>query len=244
MSVIGLFSPKGGVGKTAAAVNLSYLAAEGGGNVLLWDMDPQGASTFYLSGRVGGSVSLKKLLKGASALDYVEDTPYPRLHLLPSRFANRKMDVMLDRVRKPGKRFSRIFKPIRKEFTWVFLDCPSNMSLVSESMFRVVDFILVPIVPTTLSLRTYESLIAFFLSKKLENKLIVPFFSMVEKRKKMHREIMEMLRARDGRILASPVPFLSDIEKMGHYKKPLPAFRRSSPAVEAYRNLWKECRTL
>ena len=48
MTTLALYSNKGGVGKTAAAVNLAYLAAQSGKSTLICDLDPQGASTYYL----------------------------------------------------------------------------------------------------------------------------------------------------------------------------------------------------
>ena len=48
MTTLALYSNKGGVGKTAAAVNLAYLAARSGKNTLICDLDPQGAATYYL----------------------------------------------------------------------------------------------------------------------------------------------------------------------------------------------------
>lgn len=47
MRILASYNIKGGVGKTAAAVNLAYLAAADGRRVLLWDLDPQGAATAY-----------------------------------------------------------------------------------------------------------------------------------------------------------------------------------------------------
>lgn len=242
MRVIGLYSFKGGVGKTTTAVNLSFLAAERGDRTLLWDMDPQGASSYYLGSYSEAAMSMKKILAGKiSASEYVIETPYPNLYMLPSRFANRKMDIQLNRVSKSRKQLTQVFTALKKDFAWIFLDCPSNISLTSEAIFRIVDYLLVPIIPTTLSLRTYESLIAFFLSKKLKRELIVPFFSLVERRKKMHRDIMDVLRARDSRILGNVIPSLSDIEKMGLYKRPLFTYRHCHNADEAYRCLWDEC---
>jgi len=53
MKVIASYSIKGGVGKTAASVNLAYAAAKAGYKTLLVDLDPQGASSFYFrTGRV------------------------------------------------------------------------------------------------------------------------------------------------------------------------------------------------
>jgi len=47
MIVFGIYNIKGGVGKTAASVNLSYLSSLEGNKTLLWDLDPQGSSSFY-----------------------------------------------------------------------------------------------------------------------------------------------------------------------------------------------------
>ena len=48
MVTLALYNLKGGVGKTAATINLAYLAAKEGYKTLIWDMDPQGSSSFYL----------------------------------------------------------------------------------------------------------------------------------------------------------------------------------------------------
>ena len=48
MVTIALYNLKGGVGKTAATINLAYLAAKEGYKTLVWDLDPQGSSSFYL----------------------------------------------------------------------------------------------------------------------------------------------------------------------------------------------------
>ena len=59
MKILASYNIKGGVGKTAAAVNLSYCAALTGARVLVWDLDPQAATTFYFR--------VKPKLKGGKA---------------------------------------------------------------------------------------------------------------------------------------------------------------------------------
>ena len=54
MKVYATYNIKGGVGKTSAAVNLAHLAALDGHNVLLWDLDPQGAATYMFRVRPEG----------------------------------------------------------------------------------------------------------------------------------------------------------------------------------------------
>jgi len=69
MRIFATYNIKGGVGKTATAVNLGYLAAKDGYRVLLWDLDPQGAASFLfrIKPRVKGGG--KALIEGTRSID-------------------------------------------------------------------------------------------------------------------------------------------------------------------------------
>ncbi len=243
MITVGLYSIKGGVGKTAAAVNLAYLAAAGGGRTLLCDLDPQGSSTFYFRHQQGLPVSTKKLLKGKTELqELIKRTDYEHLDLLPSDWTFRKLDLVLSGMKRSKRRLRELLEPLEEVYEWVFLDCPPGISIVSENVFRAVDILLVPLIPSTLSLRTYGELVEYFERKELATSAIVPFFSMVERRKKLHRECMEKLADGVDRVCRSVIPYLSDVEWMGVRMKPVVVFRPSSPASEAFRSLWAELR--
>jgi len=87
LKTIGIYNIKGGVGKTATAVNLSYLASMTGYKTLLWDLDPQGASTFYFHKKQGINLSLKKIISGkGDVTDIVKKTDYINLRIIPSDF--------------------------------------------------------------------------------------------------------------------------------------------------------------
>jgi cellulose biosynthesis protein BcsQ len=124
----------------------------------------------------------------------------------------------------------------------MFLDCPPNITIVSENIFRAADHILVPFIPTTLSLVAFEKLLEFFNEEGLDGKHIHAFFSMAEVRKRMHTDIMGKMLSEDGRFLRTAIPFLSDIERMGIDRAPVVHSKPYSLAARRYRELWEEIR--
>jgi cellulose biosynthesis protein BcsQ len=229
------------VGKTATCVNLAYLAAETGKPTLLCDLDPQGAASYYFRIKPAKKHSGKKILKNKKKLDInIKGTDFDNLDLLPSDLSYRNLDLILDRVKKSKSRLQEILASYQGEYEYIFLDCPPNITLVSENVFRAADTLLVPIIPTSLSVLTYEKLTSFFKKHRYQRSKIISFFSMVEKRKKMHQELMVEMRQLNNPFLKTVIPYAADVEKMGIYRKPILRFRGSSPASQAYRDLWKE----
>jgi chromosome partitioning protein len=122
-----------------------------------------------------------------------------------------------------------------------FLDCPPSISLVSENIFRASDAILVPMIPTTLSARSLGQLMEFLEGHaRLERLPVMPLFTMVDRRKRLHLELMELLRVQYPEILGTPIPYASEVERMGVHRMPLPAYAPSNAATKAYRALWDE----
>jgi len=241
MKTIALYSIKGGVGKTAAAVNLSYLASKGDARqTLICDLDPQGASSFYFRISPRDKYNSTKFLEGSAKIyKNIKATDFEGLDLLPSDFSYRNLDLELLEEKKPQKKLRKNINELSSEYRYIFFDCPPNLTLFSESIFAAADIILVPVIPTTLSIRTYEQLRKFFNDTGLDSSKIRGFFNMVEKRKSMHREIIEQ-RGSHPDFLKSSVPYNSEVEKMGIYRAPLNAVHPSSAAAKAFRQLWEE----
>jgi cellulose biosynthesis protein BcsQ len=240
MKALATYSIKGGVGKTTAAVNLAHEAARAGARVLLWDLDPQGAVSFFLRirPRVKGGVERLVGSKGELA-PHVRATDVPGLHVVPADFSLRHLDLALEGSERPTERLADLLGPVADRYDVAILDCAPSISLASESVFGAVDALLVPVIPTTLSARTLAQLVAFLEEQDDERPDVLPFFSMVDGRKKLHRELVTGMAA-DGAFLATAVPNASAVERMGTERAPIGAYAPSSPAARAFRDLWAE----
>jgi chromosome partitioning protein len=245
MRILGAYNIKGGVGKTATAVNLAYLAAADGLRTLVWDLDPQGAASFYFRIKPKVKGGSKKMLRGKMDLDdLIKGTDFENLDLLPADFSYRNMDLLLDQSKKPALRLLKLLRPLSYEYDLVILDCPPSISLVSENIFQATDALLVPTIPTTLSLRTYRQLLDFVAANSLDRLRLMPFFSMVDRRKRMHIEMMEQLPDHYDELLRSNIPYASEVERMGVFRQPLMEYAPKGTAALAYKALWAEVRAV
>ena len=241
MKIYATYNVKGGVGKTSAAVNLAYLASREGRATLLWDLDPQAAATFLFRIRPRVKGGSKALVRGARPLDSaIKGTDFEHLDLLPADFAYRRMDLQLDAAKKPTRQIARLLAPLKAEYDVVFLDCPPSVSLVSENVLHAADTLIVPLIPTTLCTRTLDQLTTFVESLDGHQPSIVAFFSMVDRRKRLHRDIVESLPTERTDVAAAAVPALSLIEQMAVRRAPLPYYAPKSRATECYQQLWQE----
>lgn len=241
MKIIASYNIKGGVGKTACAVNLAYLCAEEGYSTLVWDMDPQGAASFYFRIKSKVKKGARHLLSKKHALETaIKGTDYDNLDLLPADFSYRNLDLLLEDKKNPHQHLNKLLMPLASQYDFIFLDCAPSISLASESILYTADIVLVPTIPTTLSLRTLDQLLKFCQKHGITNTQIIPFFSMVDIRKQMQRQIIENPPLTPCPLLKNWIPYSSEVEKMGQYRTPIACFSRSGVAAKAYEALWNE----
>ena len=244
MRTVAFYSPKGGVGKTASAVNIAYLANADDCSTLLWDLDPQGAASFYLSGASptkGKKIS--KLLEGRLPIaDFVEENIYPNLDLLPSHPSFRNFDIKLedDERNNPLK---KILAPLSEDTSLVILDCPPGQSRLTEQVLKVADLVYVPLVPTWLSLNSWDQFRELVREKKLGLKKLRPFFTLVDRRKNLHKEITGRNSELFDRPSRAMIPNSSAVERMGEEGLPLEVLSPRSEPAASYRQLWAEMKS-
>jgi cellulose biosynthesis protein BcsQ len=239
--VFATYNIKGGVGKTSSAVNLAYLSAAARRRTLIWDLDPQGAATYLFRVRTKVKGGGKGLLSGKTEVDdAIRGTDFDGLDLLPADFSYRKLDLALGRLDKPGKRLAWLLQSVESHYDDVFLDCPPSISLLSQAVFVASDALLVPTIPTTLSLRMLDKLETHLAKRKRSRRAqVLPFFCMVDCRKRLHREITAEAGTK-GEFLSSSVPYSSLVEQMSVQRAPVNAFARWSAPARSYAALWAE----
>ena len=244
MSIIACYSIKGGVGKTSTAVNLAYLSAQEGHKTLLWDLDLQGSAGFLLNAQKPNTKSIDFFTNGKTKIKrYIQPTACKDLHFLPADFSLRKLGSFLDSTDKPKKQLEKLIGGLSKKYSNIILDCPPGFSILTNNIFRIADVILAPVLPNPLSLENLDTLRRRIKKDGPKDLLLFPFFSMVDRRKGMHREIVELhLNGKRG-FLNCLIPYSSVVERMAARQAPLASFSARSSAAKAYKTLWEELNT-
>ncbi|GAB7021491.1 ParA family protein [Salidesulfovibrio brasiliensis] len=247
MTIAAFYNLKGGVGKTTSCVNLACLAARDGYRVLVWDLDPQGGAGHALGipdpdADFGGKV--KKLLKDTERLDaMVTPTAWDGLDVIPAGFGFRHMDVMLGDGKKAAKRLGGALEHLGSRYDLIFLDCPPSISVLSESLFSLADYVFMPMLPTELSRRAFQQVQEHMEASKYATAEVVAFYNLVDRRKTLHRtNVLRGYAAQPELFCEASIPARTDIERMALEMKPLLEYAPDSDSAAAYGALWREIR--
>ena len=240
MKTLALYNLKGGVGKTVSAVNLASLAAAQGLRTLLWDLDPQGSAAWYLgfdSEDIGG---MKRLARGKTPIgELIRPTRWPRLHLLAGGLSSRRLEQEADEDRDL---LARLTAPLAEDYALLILDCPAGIQPISDEALRLADVVAAPMIPTSLSVHTFTVLVQHLARQHMRKVKLYPFLNMVDKRRRLHRDLLGTLPQEIPTLLRTDIPYASIIEQMGPRRALLQDYAPHSPSARQYVELWAEIR--
>jgi chromosome partitioning protein len=241
MHTIAFYNLKGGVGKTSTAVNLAWHAARWKHRTLVWDLDPQGAASFYLGSDQDKSYKVGSLLKGRQSIGSLKvHTRWEGLDLIPADISLRNLDIKLAEAGNSRAALKKLIEPLGESYSLTLLDCPPTLSPVAESIFAAADVLVIPVIPTHLSLRALEQVRAWLKEKNYGHLRVLPFFNMVDRRRLLHLEMVASPPAAMRGGLQTLVPYSTHVEQMGEHRAPIGEFASHTPAARAYRHLWFE----
>ncbi|MPZ58093.1 MAG: AAA family ATPase [Rhizobiales bacterium] len=251
--VLAIANQKGGVGKTTTAINLGTALAAIGEQVLIVDLDPQGnASTGLGIDRRSRRCSTYDVLIGTAGLrGAILETAVPRLHIAPSTLDLSGLELEIGQARDRAFRLRsaitplNIGKPDRMDYSYVLVDCPPSLNLLTVNAMAAAHAILVPLQCEFFALEGLSQLLRTVEQVKstLNPNLTIHgiVLTMYDSRNKLSGQVVADVREFMGaKVYDTMIPRNVRVSEAPSYGKPVLVYDLKCVGSEAYLRLATE----
>lgn len=245
--VIAIANQKGGVGKTAIAVNLPVFLTAFGKKVLLVDIDPQANATFSLGFKPKEvSVSLyNSLIDKINPKDILLNTAFLGYDIIPSSQDLAGASIDLVNLKNREYKLKEAIDKIKSEYDFIFIDCPPSLGLLTLNALIASDEVLIPIQCEYLSLEGLDQLLnsVDLINNNLETNIQIlgAVISMYDRRNKISQNIAKELRRNfPGKVFDAVIPRNVSMAEAPAFGKSILRYNPKSKAVFAFRQLAQE----
>lgn len=245
--VIAITNQKGGVGKTTTAVNLSACLAEVGNKVLLIDIDPQGNTTS------GTGLNRSKiqyciydaLINGMPLKKIIQNSIYDNLNIIPATIQLAGAEIELVPTMSREVKLKRVISEIKKDYSYIIIDCPPSLGLLTINALTASDSVLVPIQCEYYALEGLSQLVNTIklVQKHLNQELKIEgaLLTMYDGRTNLSSQVVEEVKKYFGPLVYKTIiPRNVRLSEAPSHGQPIIYYDNRSRGAEVYKELARE----
>ena len=241
-----LYNIKGGVGKTTTTINFACMLAKQGLSVLLWDMDPQGGSSYFFNRENHNDNTHGKLFdRYITIYEVIHATDTYQIDVISndSKFSDQFMNKA---SRLTALNFinhdlvKTTLEEVEDDYDVCLIDCSPGRFLLHDNIFKAADLILIPNIPAPLSVYCNNLLMEELQGKANTKNKLLGFYNMVQANKSLHKFYLDNRNEGSGHTLYNYIPFYTEIENISRKKESIFHQLKEFKTNSYYEKLWAE----